>query len=183
MSDFWQALAYPIRVVVCRLIEVIIVPSRKQSRSEDRKRAVSRHTLSYILCSISELFRHYNFDPLDLLIIHAVLNANVVQVMKSPDLDQKYSSVATVEPDVIKQGISRAAVSRFLSLPLETVRRRVDRLKRKKILLEGKEGLIVSQSNQFKFGNNHELQSINIVLVKKLLRDLSRAGVTGPGDL
>lgn len=159
------------------------MPSRKQSRSEDRKRAVSRHTLSYILCSISELFRHYNFDPLDLLIIHAVLNANVVQVMKSPDLDQKYSSVAAVEPDVIKQGISRAAISRFLSLPLETVRRRVDRLKRKKILLEGKEGLIVSESNQFKFGNNHELQSINIVLVKKLLRDLSRAGVTGPGDL
>jgi hypothetical protein len=36
--------------------------------------------------------------------------------MKSPDLDQKYSSVAAVEPDVIKQG--------FLSLPLETVRRR-----------------------------------------------------------
>lgn len=144
---------------------------------------MSRHTLSYILCSISELFRHYNFDPLDLLIIHAVLNANVIQVMKSPDLDQKYSSVATVEPDVIKQGISSVAISRFLSLPLETVRRRVDRLKRKKILLEGKDGLIVSESNQFKFGNNHELQSINIVLVKKLLRDLSRAGVTGPGDL
>jgi hypothetical protein len=135
------------------------------------------------LCSISKLFRHYNFNPLDLLIIHAVLNANVVQVMKSPDLDQKYSSVATVEPDAIKQGISRAAISRFLSLPLETVRRRVDRLKRKKILLEGKEGLIVSESNQFKFGNNHELQSINIVLVKKLLPDLSQAGVTGPGDL
>lgn len=144
---------------------------------------MSRHTLSYILCSISELFRHYNFDPLDLLIIHAVLNANVIQVMKSPDLDQKYSSVGAVEPDAIKRGISRAAISRFLSLPLETVRRRVDRLKRKKILLEGKEGLIVSESNQFKFGNNHELQSINIVLVKKLLRDLSRAGVTGPGDL
>ncbi len=135
------------------------------------------------MCSISKLFRHYNFNPLDLLIIHAVLNANVVQVMKSPDLDQKYSSVATVEPDAIKQGISRAAISRFLSLPLETVRRRVDRLKRKKILLEGKEGLIVSESNQFKFGNNHELQSINIVLVKKLLPDLSQAGVTGPGDL
>ena len=70
-----------------------------------------------------------------------------------------------------------------MSLSLETVRRRVDRLKRKKILLEGKEGLIVSENNQFKFGNNHELQSINIVLVKKLLRDLSRAGVAGPGDL
>jgi hypothetical protein len=37
---------------------------------DDRRRAISRHTLSYILCSISELLRHYDFDPLDLLIIH-----------------------------------------------------------------------------------------------------------------
>ncbi len=44
----------------------------------DLVRAISRHTLSYVLCSISELFRHYDFDPLDLLIIHAILNANVL---------------------------------------------------------------------------------------------------------
>jgi hypothetical protein len=159
------------------------MPSRKLSRSDDRRRAVSRHTLSYMLCSISELFRHYDFDPLDLLVVHAVLNANVVQIMKSPELDERYKSVEAVEPDTIKQGISRAALSRFVNLPLETVRRRVDRLKRRKILLEGSEGLIVSESNMHKFGNNHELQSINMVLVKKLLRDLRQVGVSGPDDL
>jgi hypothetical protein len=153
------------------------------AKTEDRKRAVSRHTLAYILCSISELFRHYDFDPLDLLVIHAVLNANVVEIMKNMDLDERYSSVEAVEPDAIKQGISRAAVSRFLNLPLETVRRRVDRLIKQDILLEGRDGLIVSEGNRFKFGNNHELQSINMVLVKKLLRDLNRAGVRGPDDL
>lgn len=153
------------------------------AKTEDRKRAVSRHTLAYILCSISELFRHYDFDPLDLLVIHAVLNANVVEIMKNMDLDERYSSVEAVEPDAIKQGISRAAVSRFLNLPLETVRRRVDRLIKQDILLEGRDGLIVSEGNRFKFGNNYELQSINMVLVKKLLRDLNRAGVRGPDDL
>jgi hypothetical protein len=82
--------------------------------TDDRRRAVSRHTLAYILCSISELFRHYDFDPLDLLIIHAVLNSNVMTVMKDANLDEKFGSLEAVEPDEIKQGISRAALSRRL---------------------------------------------------------------------
>lgn len=155
----------------------------KNKGADDRRRAVSRHTLAYILCSISELFRHYDFDPLDLLVIHAVLNANVIVVMKDANLDKRYGGLEAVEPDEIKQGVSRAALSRFLNLPLETIRRRVERLKKDKILLEGNDGLIVSESNQYKFGNNHELQSVNVVLVKKLLRDLSRVGVRGPDDL
>lgn len=153
------------------------------NNADDRKRAISRHTLSYILCSISELFRHYDFDPLDLLIIHAVLNANVIIIMKNKQLDEEFGSIHTVEPDELKQGVSRALLARFLSLPLETVRRRVDRLKEAEVLSEEKSGLIVSQSNQFKFGNNHELQTINTLLVKKLLSDLKRVGVNGPDDL
>ena len=149
----------------------------------DLVRAISRHTLSYVLCSISELFSHYDFDPLDLLIIHAILNANVLSVMKDPELDKKFSSINAVEPDEIKQGISRSALSRFLNLPVETVRRRVDGLKRRAILSEGKDGLIVTETNRFKFGNNHELQKTNVVLVRKLLRDLERAGIRGPEDL
>ncbi|MGH6710319.1 MAG: hypothetical protein ACREEK_15255 [Bradyrhizobium sp.] len=148
----------------------------------DRIRAVSRHTLAYMLCSISELLRHYDFDPLDVLIIHAILNANVINVMKDSSLDRTFGSLHAVEPDEIKQGVSRAALSRFLALPLETIRRRVDKLKKRRILSEGNDGLIVSKNNRFKFGNNHELQKINVVLVKKLLRDLRRAGISGPDD-
>ncbi|HXH44375.1 MAG TPA: hypothetical protein VNK51_11090 [Bradyrhizobium sp.] len=137
-----------------------------------------------MLFSMSELFRHYDdFDPLDLLIIHAVLNANVIHVMNDPALDKKFSSIHAVEPDVIKQGVSRAALSRFLSLPLETVRRRVTGLKRRKILAETKAGLIVTEQNAFRFGNNHELQKTNMLLLTKLLRDLKRAGISGPDDL
>ena len=150
----------------------------------DLVRTLSRHTLAYMLCSISEMFRNYkDFDPLDLLIVHAILNANVITVMRDLKLDKEFGSMHAVEPDDIKQGVSRAALSRFLSLPIETIRRRVGRLKKLGILTEGKGGLIVSQANQFKFGNNHALQSINVVLVKKLLRDLKRAGIRGPDDL
>ena len=145
---------------------------------------IRRHTLAYMLCSISELFRHYDdFDPLDLLIVHAILNANVINVMKSPELDQQFGSMEAVEPDEIKLGVSRAALSRFLSLPVETIRRRVAKLKKRKIISEGASGLIISEKNAFKFGNNHALQTTNVVLVRKLLRDQKRAGIDGPDDL
>ena len=70
----------------------------------DLIRTVSRHSLAYLLCAASEMFRHYDFDPLDLMIIHAVLNANVLNVMKNPELDRRFGSIEAVEPDEIKQG-------------------------------------------------------------------------------
>jgi hypothetical protein len=149
----------------------------------DLIRTVSRHSLSYLLCAASEMFRHYDFDPLDLMIIHAVLNANVLNVMKNPELDRRFGSVETVEPDEIKQGVSRAALARFFGMPVETVRRRADRLKKEGILRETEHGLIVTEANQFKFGNNHELQKTNMLLLRKFLRDLTEAGVELPGGI
>ena len=149
----------------------------------DRIRAISRHSLAYMLCAASEMLRHYDFDPIDLLIVHAVLNANVINIMKNPELDRQLGSVTTVEPDAIKQGVSRAALSRFLGVPVETVRRRADRLKQQGVLRETEHGLIVTEANQYKFGNNHELQKTNILLLRKLFRDLAEAGVEVPGGI
>jgi hypothetical protein len=157
--------------------------SKDDETASDLIRTVSRHSLAYMLCAASEMFRHYDFDPLDLLIIHAVLNANVLNIMRDPKLDRRFGSVHTVEPDEIKQGVSRAALSRFLALPIETVRRRADRLKKEGILRDTDHGLIVTEANQFKFGNNHELQKTNILLVRKFLRDLTEAGVELPGGI
>src|SRR5581483_4432771 len=126
------------RVAYCRLIDRHVRPALMR-KYDDLIRPVSRHTLAYMLCAISEMFRHYDdFDPLDLLIIHNVLNANVINVMNDQELDRRFASIHTVEPDEIKQGVSRAALSRFLNLPLETIRRRVTRLKKRGILAEKK---------------------------------------------
>jgi hypothetical protein len=160
-----------------------MVASKDNETSSDLIRTISRHSLAYMLCAASEMFRHYDFDPLDLLIIHAVLNANVLNIMKDPELDRRFGSVQTVEPDEIKQGVSRAGLSRFLALPMETVRRRADRLKKKGILRDTDQGLIVTEANQFKFGNNHELQKTNILLVRKFLRGLTEAGIELPGGV
>jgi hypothetical protein len=161
-----------------------MVGKAKDDKAEsDRIRTISRHSLAYMLCAASEMFRHYDFDHLDLMIIHAVLNANVLPIMKDRELDRKFGSVRSVEPDQIKQGVSRAALSRFLALPVETVRRRADRLKKEGILRDTDHGLIVTEDNQFKFGNNHELQKTNILLVRKFLRDLMEAGIEVPGGV
>ena len=157
--------------------------SKDDKTASDMIRAVSRHSLAYMLCAASEMCRHYDFDPLDLMIIHAVLNANVLNVMKNPELDRRFGSVETVEPDEIKQGVSRAALARFFGMPVETVRRRADRLKKEGILRETDQGLIVTEANQFKFGNNHELQKTNMLLVRKFLRDLTEAGLELPGGI
>src|SRR6202011_4793346 len=140
--------------------------SKDRQATADLIRTVSRHSLAYMLCAASEMFRHYDFDHLALLLIHAILNANVINVMKNPELDRRFGSVQAVEPDDIKRGVSRAALSRFFDLPIETVRRRADRLKKQGILRETDQGLIVTEANQFKFGNNHELQKTNMLLVR-----------------
>jgi len=70
-----------------------------------------------------------------------------------------------------------------LGIPIETVRRRADRLKKEGVLRETEHGLIVTEANQFKFGNNHELQKTNILLVRKFLRDLMEAGIEVPGGI
>jgi len=156
---------------------------RDDEAASDRIRTISRHSLAYMLCAASEMFRHYDFDPMDLVIIHAVLNANVPNIMKDPELDRRLGSVQAVEPDAIKQGVSRAALSRFLGISIETVRRRADRLKKEGVLRETEQGLIVTEANQYKFGNNHELQKTNILLVRKFLRDLTEAGIEVPGGI
>jgi len=161
----------------------MVSKAKDDKAASDRIRTISRHSLAYMLCAASEMFRHYDFDHLDLLIIHAVLNANVLNIMKDRELDRKFGSVRAVEPDEIKQGVSRAGLSRFLALPIETVRRRADRLKKKGVLREADQGLIVTEDNQFKFGNNHELQKTNILLVRKFLRDLMEAGIELPGGV
>src|SRR5260370_24936248 len=161
----------------------MVSTSNDDAATSDLIRTVSRHSLAYMLCAASEMFRHYDFDPLDLMIIHAVLNANVLKVMKNRELDRRFGSVEAVEPDEIKQGVSRAALARFFGMPIETVRRRADRLKKEGILRETDQGLIVTEANQFKFGNNHELQKTNILLVRKFLRDLTEAGIDVPGGI
>ena len=63
------------------------------------------------------------------------------------------------------------------------MRRRAERLRKLNILADGPDGLIVTEKNMHKFGNNHFLQTNNMQLMRKLLRDLQRCGIHGPEDV
>ena len=47
----------------------MVSTGKDDETASDLIRTVSRHSLAYMLCAASEMFRHYDFDPLDLLII------------------------------------------------------------------------------------------------------------------
>ncbi len=143
---------------------------------QDQARLLSRHTLSYIILMISEMLNAYDLHTLDLLIIHAIMNTNVLTIMGDRDLDKAFASTAAIEPDSLKRGVSRTAVSRFLNMPNETVRRRTKYLVEQGILVQTDEGLIVTEANLFKFGNNPALQQSNFVLFRRLIKNLREAG-------
>jgi hypothetical protein len=56
-------------------------------------------------------------------------------------------------------------------------------LKKEGVLRETDQGLIATEANQFKFGNNHDVQKTNMQLVRKFLRDLMEAGAELPGGI
>lgn len=149
----------------------------------DRVRAIARHSLAYGFGLISEILRQYDLDPIDVLIVHAILNANVAPILNDPALDRQFASLGRSEPDLLKRGISRAALARFLNLPLETVRRRAAALKRRGVVCEREDGLIVPEGNEFGFGDKRRLQQTNIILLKRLLRGLGRVGISRLEDL
>lgn len=146
-------------------------------------RAISRISLSYILCCISEMLRRFDMDPLDILIVHTILNANVTKLIRDPHLNAEYGFIATEEPDEMRQGVTRSTVSRFLNLPFETIRRRIQVQLEKGILEERADGLIVVDPTHFLLGNDRKLHEVNILLLRKLLRDLSGIGIHGSKDL
>ena len=39
--------------------------SKDDNAASDKIRTISRHSLAYMLCAASEMFRHYDFDHID----------------------------------------------------------------------------------------------------------------------
>jgi DNA-binding Lrp family transcriptional regulator len=67
-------------------------------------------------------------DPLDTVLMMAVINANVAPVSARPDLQLTYGGEDGVPPDWIRRPLPISGLARSLSLPFETVRRRISRL-------------------------------------------------------
>jgi hypothetical protein len=116
-----------------------------------------------------------SLDPLDYYIATAVGSANISHIDSDPALSRQYAGL--IEPDYTRRGISRAAISRATGLPLETVRRRINRMITLEILVERKDGVIVPANNPLKLGTRLDRMHVHAQLVERLFRELKARGV------
>jgi DNA-binding Lrp family transcriptional regulator len=68
---------------------------------------------------------------IDGLILVAMVQANVAQVTREPELQRTYGSYEEALPDDLRRPLSVSAIANSLRLPYETVRRRVAHLSRR----------------------------------------------------
>lgn len=146
-------------------------------------REISRHGLAYVICSIGELFRQYRFHPIDLLIVYAVLNISTLDAPDDLEPGRQSYGPRALGTDAAKHSLSRAALRNLLNLPANTVRHHISSLKRFGVLEETEDGLIVSKDCPFEFDGNPELHEVNVVLIRRLMKDLARLGIDGSDDL
>lgn len=88
------------------------------------------------------LLARRDLDAINNLIHLGVSQANVRQIVDNPESQLRFAYVDTNPPDEVRRPISVAALSRVLSLPLETVRRRAIRLCEAGLLTATPDGLV-----------------------------------------
>jgi hypothetical protein len=109
------------------------------------------------------------------LIVLTVDSQNVAHVENDPDISFRYAGL--IEPDWMRRGIRRAAISRITHIPLETVRRRVNHLIKKGILAERRDGVIVSSDGPADLVSRTGQMRFNALAIEQLIADLQKRGV------
>lgn len=80
---------------------------------------------------------------LDLLLIIAVIEANVAPINQDPELQRKFGALDAPPPDELRRPVSINAVAASLGQPFETVRRRLNALAAEGECVIGPKGVVV----------------------------------------
>jgi len=134
----------------------------------DDARIAGHLSIAYLMAIAGKVLRSFPIDLLDLLLVTTIANFN-----SAPPAEPQKKRAGATE----RTGVSRNAVSRALNVPLETVRRRVAALIAKDILHEQPDGLVFSPNNPIGLGNNAELNSFNLEMLRQLFRGLKANGI------
>jgi hypothetical protein len=146
--------------------------------SDNRRKVISQASVRFVISFMREAMKTYaplSLDPTDYLIILTIDTQNVAHVHNDPKISMRYAALA--EPDWIRRGVSRAEVSRITQIPLETVRRRINRLIEMDVLADRKDGVIVPESTRMAPASRRRKMHINTQLVERLISDLDARGV------
>ena len=85
-------------------------------------------------------------DLIDRLLLAAVIQANVAQITRSPELQRAYARLDDVPPDDLRRPVSINAVAASLRMPFETARRRIAGMVQAGVVHMGPKGVIVPQA-------------------------------------
>jgi hypothetical protein len=87
------------------------------------------------------LAEHVQLEPVELLILIAATTGNVQRALRREDLPEALRGSGSMPPDVVVP-MSRRAIARITGLPTETVRRHVESMLRRGILVAMAKGVI-----------------------------------------
>lgn len=117
---------------------------------------IGRLSISYMIAVMGEVLRNRLGDPVDVLIVAAIIDANNAG-------------------GETKRAVSRNAISRTLNVPLETVRRRANRLIEKRALTEQQNGLVFANGDDL--GLRNTLDELNLQQLRQLFLGLKAHGI------
>lgn len=152
--------------------------AERARQQDERVKIISRAATRFLLNLLgdaAQMPEQLKLDPIDYIIAIAVGSANVSHIDNDPSLSRQYAGL--IEPDSMRRGISRAAVSRATNLPLETVRRRINHLIDIDVLKEREDGIILSSANPHRVGVRRDLMHRHAQLVDRMVRDIRARGV------
>lgn len=149
--------------------------------TDNRRKVISQASVRFVINFMREAMKTYSslgLDPTDYLIILTIDTQNIAHVQNDPKISMRYA--ALVEPDWMRRGVSRAEVSRITQIPLETVRRRINRLIEMGVLADRQDGVILPETNTMATASRRRKMHINTQLVERLISDLDARGVPLP---
>ena len=85
-------------------------------------------------------------DVIDGLLLVAISQANVAQIIRDPDLQLAYAALDHAPPDDMRRPVSISAIANSLRIPFETARRRIAALTELGLLKTERRGVILPQA-------------------------------------
>ena len=150
----------------------------RELKDEQRVKVISQTAVRFVMTFMREALKTHSFaslDPTDYLIAITIDSQNIAHMESDPNISFRYAGL--IEPDWMRRGISRAAVSRATHIPLETVRRRINQLIEKGILMERKDGIIVSSNHHTDLASRAANMRLNAQLVEQFIAELRQRGI------
>src|SRR5579863_8062434 len=142
----------------------------------ERAKIIARLTWRFMLIIMGEGMKATPLDPIDHMLALVIGTANLSHIDGSPELCRRHAG--QIEPNEMRRGISRGAIARTLSMPAETVRRRLNALIDSKILIEREDGIILAADNPLGLGARQDLWEFHARQFERLLRELRLRGIS-----